>query len=181
MRARSPRARGRSGELEVLEALLKAGAKANTRDNDGDTPVHYASAQGHVDCIRALAAAVGGCDLEAVDNDGETPLDVAARRARRGAARRAGVAAALTPVCVCGRSARVRTVLRGLIADAAKAGEASDEEGEGEWEEASDDETAEALAALDVKDKAPTAAAGKADKAAAGKADKAAAKPSKKK
>ena len=64
----------------MLQALLKAGAKANARDNDGDTPVHYASAQGHLPCIKALAAAPGGCDLEAVDNDGETPLDVAAGR-----------------------------------------------------------------------------------------------------
>ena len=61
----------------MLQALLKAGAKVNARDKDGDTPVHYASAQGHIACIKALAAAPGGCDLEAVDNDGETPMDVA--------------------------------------------------------------------------------------------------------
>ena len=75
--ALTPRRARRSGELEVLQALLKAGAKANARDKDGDTPVHYAAAQGHIACIKALAAAPGGCDLEAVDNDGETPMDVA--------------------------------------------------------------------------------------------------------
>ena len=60
-------------------------------------------------------------------------------------------------------SARVRTVLRGLIADAAK-GDASDdgdEDGEA-WEEVEGDDAAEALAALEVGDKkaaAPAAAA----------------------
>ena len=77
--ALTPRRARRSGEVEVLQALLKAGAKANARDKDGDTPVHYAAAQGHLACIKALAAAPGGCDLEAVDNDGETPMDVAER------------------------------------------------------------------------------------------------------
>ncbi len=97
----------------MLKALLKAGAKVSARDNDGDTPIHYASAQGNVDCMRALAAAPG-CDLEATDNDGESPMDVAARRgaqrelqrcvAHAAHAQRASmsriVAARLT-VCVC--------------------------------------------------------------------------------
>jgi hypothetical protein len=162
---RSSRALARSGELAVLQALLKAGAKASVRDNDGDTPIHYASAQGHADCIKALAAAPGGCDLEAVDNDGETPMDVAARQAPCSAGRLHAqpCAHALRRL----RSARIRTVLRTLIADAEKAAASGSEGGEegGEWEECSgeedgDDDAAEKLAALKVDDK-------KADKAPA--------------
>jgi len=142
----------------VLQALLKAGAKANARDSDGDTPVHYASAQGHLDCIRALAAAPGGCDLEAVDNDGETPLDVAAGCAppAEQSQRCSRLMHALLP-----HSARVKTTLRALIAAAAK-GSDSGSDGEGEWEEAGEDETAEALAALDLaKPEAKAKAGGK--------------------
>ena len=111
-----------SGELACVAALLKAGAKAAARCSDGDTPAHYASAQGHVDVLRALAAAAD-CDLEATDNDGESVLDVAT-------------------------GARVRTVLRGLID--AKAARAEEDE-DGEWEEAEAAEAEEALGRLAVK------------------------------
>ena len=45
-----------SGELEMLQALLKAGAKIDETDHDGDTPVHYAAVQGELACVEALAA-----------------------------------------------------------------------------------------------------------------------------
>ena len=47
----------------------------------------------------------------------------------------------------------MRTVLRGLIAAAAKASSEDEDEGE-EWEELSGDDAADALATLDVSDKA---------------------------
>lgn len=144
----------------MLQALLKAGAKASVRDNDGDTPVHYACAQGHIACIKALAAAPGGCDLEAVDNDGATPMDVAARCAPPASSvcRPAGLTLSAFP-----RSARVKTTLRALIADAAKGSE-SGSDGEG-WEEADGEEATEALAALDIaKAEAKPEAKGKTGK-----------------
>ena len=42
-----------SGELEMLQALLKAGAKIDETDHDGDTPVHYAAVQGELACVEA--------------------------------------------------------------------------------------------------------------------------------
>lgn len=39
---------------------------------DGDTPLHYASAQGAIDCAQALVDA--GAKLRVKDNDGEEPL-----------------------------------------------------------------------------------------------------------
>jgi hypothetical protein len=61
-------------------------------------------------------------------------------------------------VLPCLRSARIRTVLRTLIADAEKAAASGSEDGEegGDWEECSqdgDDDAAEKLAALKVDDK----------------------------
>mmetsp|Transcript_31645 Transcript_31645/g.69161 ORF Transcript_31645/g.69161 Transcript_31645/m.69161 type:complete len:175 (-) Transcript_31645:327-851(-) len=64
-----------SGEVDIIAALLKAGANVNAKCNDGDTPLHYASAQGNVSCLTPLVKA--GADLEARDMDGESPLDVA--------------------------------------------------------------------------------------------------------
>ena len=52
--------------------------------------------------------------------------------------------------CAAARSARVKTTLRALIAAAAKGSDSGSDGGEGEWEEAGEDETAEALAALDI-------------------------------
>lgn len=42
---------------------------------DKDSALHYASAQGNIDCAQALAAA--GCALELRDRDNERPVDVA--------------------------------------------------------------------------------------------------------
>mmetsp|Transcript_7922 Transcript_7922/g.13713 ORF Transcript_7922/g.13713 Transcript_7922/m.13713 type:complete len:181 (+) Transcript_7922:151-693(+) len=64
-----------SGHVDIIAALLKAGAKINAKCNDGDTPLHYASAQGNLKCIKPLVD--GGADLEARDQDGESPMDVA--------------------------------------------------------------------------------------------------------
>ena len=93
--------------------LRQAGAKPSQKDNDGDSPGHYASAQGKIAVLKLLAE--WKADLEAVDNDGESVLDVA-------------------------DGARTRTALRSLI-DAARRS-AEDEEGE-EDEESGEDEKAE--------------------------------------
>jgi len=70
-----------SGELEMLSALLAAGAKINETDHDGDTAVHYAAVQGELACVEALAKA--GAKLEVKDNDGETPLQVASKSVKK--------------------------------------------------------------------------------------------------
>lgn len=70
-----------SGELEMLQALLKAGAKIDETDHDGDTPVHYAAVQGELACVEALAAA--GAKLDVKDNDGETPVHVAHKSVKK--------------------------------------------------------------------------------------------------
>jgi ankyrin repeat protein len=43
-----------SGNLEVLNVLLKAKADPNAVDDEGSTPLHQAVASGHIDCVKAL-------------------------------------------------------------------------------------------------------------------------------
>jgi len=58
--------------LEALKLLLAAGANANAKAPDGNTPLHLAVQESHVAMIRALAAAGG--KLDAVNKDNLTPL-----------------------------------------------------------------------------------------------------------
>lgn len=57
----------------VSEALLKAGANPNRADFDKVTPLHTASAQGHIESIKLLLA--HGASKEARDRGGEAPVD----------------------------------------------------------------------------------------------------------
>jgi ankyrin repeat protein len=43
-----------SGNLEVLNVLLKAKADPNAADDEGSTPLHQAVASGHIDCVKTL-------------------------------------------------------------------------------------------------------------------------------
>ncbi len=65
------------GAVDIVEALLAAGADARAVCKDSDTALHYACAQGHLEVIARLGK-VRGVALDATDNDGETPMDVAA-------------------------------------------------------------------------------------------------------
>ena len=77
-------------ELESLataEALLKAGAGIDVRDNNGRTALHYAAAGGYTDVAKALVD--HGADVNATDVDGVTPAEAAMGKLRgrgRGAA-----------------------------------------------------------------------------------------------
>ena len=62
-----------NAHLEVVRALLAAGADVNRGNNNGVTPLHWASSlNGNLEVVQALLAA--GADVNRSDNDGETPL-----------------------------------------------------------------------------------------------------------
>ena len=44
-----------AGHTEVVALLLEAGADCATLDEDGQTALHHASSEGHVDCVKLLA------------------------------------------------------------------------------------------------------------------------------
>jgi ankyrin repeat protein len=59
----------------MVLALLEYNIDINAVCNDGDTALHYASAQGFLDIIKILV--MRGANLYIKDKDGETPGDVA--------------------------------------------------------------------------------------------------------
>jgi uncharacterized protein len=66
--------------LETADALLKAGAGIDVRDNNGRTALHYAAAAGYTDVAKLLAER--GADVNAKDVDGVTPVDAAMGKLR---------------------------------------------------------------------------------------------------
>jgi len=60
------------GRIEMVEALITAGADKDKSDNDGYTPIFWASYNGHLEVVQALIAA--GADKDKSDNDGYTPI-----------------------------------------------------------------------------------------------------------
>jgi hypothetical protein len=68
------------GHAGIVNDLLKAGAKLEARDNDGDTALMYAAIDNRVDVINILLNA--GADVNARNNKGDTPLLAAVRRDR---------------------------------------------------------------------------------------------------
>ncbi len=67
---------GWGGHASVVEALLGAGAKPDTRDENGSAPLHLAALEGHASVVAALLAV--GAKPDARTKDGETPLHWAA-------------------------------------------------------------------------------------------------------
>jgi hypothetical protein len=61
--------------IAIVNALLRAGAHVNARNDEGDAPLHEASSRGHIDVINALLK--GGADPFLKTKYGKTPLDVA--------------------------------------------------------------------------------------------------------
>ncbi len=64
------------GHVEVVKALLAAGADREAQDKFGWRPLHWAAMKCRVDVVKVLLAA--GADKEAQTSDGETPLHYAA-------------------------------------------------------------------------------------------------------
>ena len=69
-----------SASLPIVEALIKAGADVEARDNDGATPLHYAASYSVPSVLESLIAF--GANIEARNNDGATPLHFAVTRHR---------------------------------------------------------------------------------------------------
>lgn len=59
-----------SDTVEIIQALIGAGADVNSRDNEGKTPIFNACF--NASAVKPLAAA--GADLNAKDNNGATPI-----------------------------------------------------------------------------------------------------------
>ena len=61
-----------NGHEAIVSLLLEKGADVNAKNNDGWTPLHWASENGHEAIVSLLLEK--GADVNAKDNDGETPL-----------------------------------------------------------------------------------------------------------
>ena len=73
-----------AGDLKELERFLELGAPVDSTDYDGRTPLHLASAQAQVSCVRILVQRITEIDpdlVNAEDTFGSTPLEDAIRSA----------------------------------------------------------------------------------------------------
>ncbi len=70
----------RYGYVELVKALIEAGANIDIGDVDGNTPLMRASYNGHVNVVRILINA--GVDISTKDNDGNTALMLASKYKR---------------------------------------------------------------------------------------------------
>ena len=66
------------GNVDVVNALIAAGADVNSRSNDGSTSLTVAAFRGNLGCAKALIAA--GADVNAKNNSGDTALMIAVKR-----------------------------------------------------------------------------------------------------
>ena len=62
----------KSGQTDKVQALLQSGARVNEKDNEGRTPLMFASAYGHSSIVQVLLDA--GADVNAKANNGSTAL-----------------------------------------------------------------------------------------------------------
>lgn len=64
-----------TGHLEILKALLRAGAEVDARDTTGNTALADACVKGHIEIVKVLIEA--GADVNIVGRDRKTPLQFA--------------------------------------------------------------------------------------------------------
>jgi hypothetical protein len=66
----------RSGSLDTVKTLLKAGYEINARDQLQNTPLHYAIVNGHLEVAKFLIDK--GADINVVNGEGKSPIHMAA-------------------------------------------------------------------------------------------------------
>ena len=66
----------RTGDAETVADLLGRGVPIDTKDDEGESLLHWAAKRGHVTTMRLLIRR--GCDVDSVDGRGFTPLHWAA-------------------------------------------------------------------------------------------------------
>ena len=64
----------KSRNLQMVDALLNAGADSSMQDNEGKTPLHYAVKSRNLQMVEALLNAVDA-NSSMLDNEGKVPLD----------------------------------------------------------------------------------------------------------
>ncbi|XP_031629033.1 myotrophin-like isoform X2 [Contarinia nasturtii] len=67
--------------LQKIEELIKNGSNVNFKDDNGEFPIHVASALGEVQVVDALIKR--GADVNILDNFGRTPLHRAVSEGKR--------------------------------------------------------------------------------------------------
>ncbi|KPJ06489.1 E3 ubiquitin-protein ligase mind-bomb [Papilio machaon] len=82
---RFAKAAAQNGHVEVIRALVEAGAEADAEDRDGDRAAHHAAFGDEPAALRALAAA--GADLNARNRRRQTPLHIAVNKGHLGVVR----------------------------------------------------------------------------------------------
>jgi ankyrin repeat protein len=65
------------GYLNIVRKVLQAGGRTNSKNKNGDTPLHYAVRNGSVNCIGFLIG--HGAHIDARNNEGQTPLMLACK------------------------------------------------------------------------------------------------------
>ncbi|XP_075992412.1 E3 ubiquitin-protein ligase mind bomb 1 isoform X2 [Anticarsia gemmatalis] len=78
-------AAAQNGHVEVIRALVEAGADVDAEDRDGDRAAHHAAFGDEPAALRALAAA--GADLSARNRRRQTPLHIAVNKGHLGVVR----------------------------------------------------------------------------------------------
>ena len=64
----------RIGDPETIPFLINKGFSINDRDNNNNTPLHYAAEGGSLEAVKILVK--NGADINAVNNDGLKPIDM---------------------------------------------------------------------------------------------------------
>ncbi|XP_059056370.1 poly [ADP-ribose] polymerase tankyrase [Achroia grisella] len=101
---------------QVMEILIRKGARVNEKNKEGRTPLHVATEHAHLDAMDLLLR--HGAKVNAMDGRGESALSVAARRDATAACRLLLACGADSPESSAGAGAAAR------LLEAARAGDA---------------------------------------------------------